>query len=238
MATQPTGCGREYLQPRWGMRNPDASAGLPDEGPLSPAEVLAILGVSRNTLIRWTTTGVLAPFRTPGGHRRYRPADIEALRVKLQQPEVPPELADDLLGISEVARRVGVHPQSVRRWADTGELPAAWQAPSGYRRYRPADVEALQVRKDGPKAASRPPEVVDDLLGQQGWPAWSEYTRKPCGGGLIPGGCRRRGKHRGATAAGAAPTSTSFWPSKPQAHRRPSEPQQILRSLTSAAIRV
>ncbi len=135
------------------MRKPDPTAGLPDEGPLSPAEVLAILGVHRNKLDRWATAGVLASFRTLGGHRRYRPADVEALRVKLQQPQqprLPPELVEvDLLDVAEVARMLGVHPKRVVIWSDTGKLPAVWPTSGGQRRWRRTDVEALRARLQG-----------------------------------------------------------------------------------------
>ena len=148
-----------------GMRNPHPTAGPPD-GVLSPAEVQTALGVDRNTLTRWATTGVIASFRTPGGHRRYRPADVEALRVKLQAPNAsrPPGLVDDLLGPTEVARLIGVHPKHVARLANTGKLPVAMRTPGGHRRFRPADVEALRVKLQDPKG-SLPPEPLAELLG-------------------------------------------------------------------------
>jgi len=43
------------------------------------SETTRLLGVSPNTLRRWSDAGRLACYRSPGGHRRYRRADIEAL---------------------------------------------------------------------------------------------------------------------------------------------------------------
>ncbi len=42
-------------------------------------EAAAELGVSLNTLRRWSDAGKLTCYRSPGGHRRYRRADVEAL---------------------------------------------------------------------------------------------------------------------------------------------------------------
>jgi excisionase family DNA binding protein len=48
---------------------------------LTPREVADILGVSAVTVGRWARTGVLEPsVRTPGGHRRYRRADVLAFQ--------------------------------------------------------------------------------------------------------------------------------------------------------------
>jgi excisionase family DNA binding protein len=43
------------------------------------AEAAAALGVSRNTLRHWSDAGNVRCYRSPGGHRRYRRADIQAL---------------------------------------------------------------------------------------------------------------------------------------------------------------
>jgi excisionase family DNA binding protein len=52
----------------------DAGAGW-----LSMGAASALLGVSTATLRRWSAEGRIATFTTPGGHRRIRPATIEAL---------------------------------------------------------------------------------------------------------------------------------------------------------------
>ena len=49
------------------------------EGWLRLGEAAAELGVSLNTLRRWSDSGKLTCYRSPGGHRRYRRGDVEAL---------------------------------------------------------------------------------------------------------------------------------------------------------------
>lgn len=47
------------------------------------------------------------------------------------------------LSPGEVAALLHVSPKTVTRWEKTGELMPSQRLPSGYRRYDPADVEAL-----------------------------------------------------------------------------------------------
>lgn len=47
--------------------------------PLTPKQVADRFGVSVATVANWEKTGKLAAFRTPGGQRRFRLEDIEAL---------------------------------------------------------------------------------------------------------------------------------------------------------------
>lgn len=44
---------------------------------LNAREAAAYLGVSKNTLYRMEKDGYLIPFRTPGGHRRYKVEMLE-----------------------------------------------------------------------------------------------------------------------------------------------------------------
>ena len=46
------------------------------------------------------------------------------------------------LGITEAAAVLGVHPDTVRTWADENKVPC-WRTPSGHRRFRRADLLAL-----------------------------------------------------------------------------------------------
>lgn len=49
------------------------------ERPLTSAEVATLFGVDAKTVTRWANTGKIPSFRTPGGHRRFRRAEVEAL---------------------------------------------------------------------------------------------------------------------------------------------------------------
>lgn len=46
--------------------------------PLTTGDVAKAFNVSPVTVINWADTGKLPSFRTPGGHRRFRQADIDA----------------------------------------------------------------------------------------------------------------------------------------------------------------
>jgi excisionase family DNA binding protein len=54
---------------------------------------------------------------------------------------------DDLLTTNDVAELAGVSRTTVWRWAEEGLLPAAVTLPSGHRRFRRSDVEALLTPK-------------------------------------------------------------------------------------------
>lgn len=58
------------------------------------------------------------------------------------------------ISTSEAARRLGVHPDTIVRWADAGRL-ACWRTPGGQRRFTPADVDALMAESPSePKGAA------------------------------------------------------------------------------------
>ena len=46
---------------------------------LTPGEVAALFRVDPKTVTRWAAAGRISSIRTPGGHRRYREAEIRAL---------------------------------------------------------------------------------------------------------------------------------------------------------------
>lgn len=57
------------------------------------------------------------------------------------------ELAvNDLLRVSQVAERLGVCPQTLRKWEKVGKIPPAARDFNGHRRYAAADVEVLRAR--------------------------------------------------------------------------------------------
>ena len=49
-------------------------------------------------------------------------------------------MVSEWLSLSEVAEMLGVHPSTVRSWADQGRLPTH-RTEGGHRRFRRADVE-------------------------------------------------------------------------------------------------
>ncbi|MET8334428.1 BldC family transcriptional regulator [Streptosporangium canum] len=48
-------------------------------GLLTAGEVAALFRVDPKTVTRWAKTGRIPSILTPGGHRRYRRVDVEAL---------------------------------------------------------------------------------------------------------------------------------------------------------------
>ena len=56
-----------------------------DERWLSIQAACKLLGVDQSTLRRWSDSGRIPVFRTPGGHRRYREADLQRLLHGVQR---------------------------------------------------------------------------------------------------------------------------------------------------------
>lgn len=52
----------------------------------------------------------------------------------------------ELLNVRESARRLGVHENTIRNWANTGLLIPAWVSPRGHRRYDPAEIERMRLQ--------------------------------------------------------------------------------------------
>ncbi len=63
-------------------------------------------------------------------------------------------MSDDWLSLSEAAELLGVHPSTVRNWANDGRLPVH-RTQGGHRRFRQSEVELWMQsqRVDGPKEA-------------------------------------------------------------------------------------
>jgi excisionase family DNA binding protein len=64
---------------------------------------------------------------------------------------------DELLTPGEVARRFGVDPKTVTRWASAGKL-SPLRTLGGHRRYRASEVDALlerSVRGEAPQHSGR-----------------------------------------------------------------------------------
>lgn len=53
---------------------------------------------------------------------------------------------DEPLSLAQAASRLGVHPTTLRRWADAGHLPVL-VTPGGHRRFRRSDLEAFEDKR-------------------------------------------------------------------------------------------
>lgn len=60
---------------------PESNTGpITPEPDLSMSDVVRRIGVSEGTIRRWERQGRIVAYRSPGGHRRFRAADVERLR--------------------------------------------------------------------------------------------------------------------------------------------------------------
>ena len=58
-----------------------------------------------------------------------------------------------LLNVSEAARRMGIHPHTLRSWADKGLVPVV-RTLTGYRRFDPDDIDRVVAEmREGKLAA-------------------------------------------------------------------------------------
>ena len=112
-------------------------------------EACAFLGVDQSTLRRWSDTGKVPVFRTPGGHRRYAEADLRALvggGPRLQErPRVSRQTLTDrsLSGYEDDYLRVArERPGFAPTARNSGGAPASWPAAR-----RPGD--AIRIGPDG-----------------------------------------------------------------------------------------
>lgn len=51
--------------------------------PLTSGDVAAVFGVTMTTVKRWADKGVLPSFKTVGGHYRFQPDDVAALKAAM-----------------------------------------------------------------------------------------------------------------------------------------------------------
>ncbi len=64
-----------------------------------------------------------------------------------------PQHSSEWLSLRDAAWRLGVHPTTLRRWADTGEIPVML-TPGGHRRFATADVKQFEARRHGLRVLS------------------------------------------------------------------------------------
>jgi excisionase family DNA binding protein len=64
-------------------------------------------------------------------------------------------MTDEVLNLTtgKAAKLVGVHEDTIVRWANEGRLPS-WRTPGGHRRFRRSDVLALLTADEPDRAAS------------------------------------------------------------------------------------
>ena len=58
-----------------------------------------------------------------------------------------------LLNVTEAARRLGIHPHTLRSWADKGLVPVV-RTLTGYRRFDPDDIDRVIAEMRSGKLAA------------------------------------------------------------------------------------
>ena len=93
------------------FRNPPESRRAPASEPdwLTLGQAAKYLGVAQSTIRRWSDTGRVPAFYTPGGHRRYRRMDLDAFLERSGPGGKPKDgptvlVVDDDPGVREVVR--------------------------------------------------------------------------------------------------------------------------------------
>lgn len=72
---------------------------------------------------------------------------VRQIHERIPKPKKPALEFDTLLMTADVARMLGIHVNTVRRWADRGFLKAYAIGPRGDRRFRQRDIESVLVVK-------------------------------------------------------------------------------------------
>jgi excisionase family DNA binding protein len=81
------------------------------------------------------------------------------------------------LSLAEASEVVGVHPTTLRRWADAGSVPCL-RTPGGHRRFRAEDLEAWMEPQQTMALSLRPEILVQSALG---------FTRQEMGEKRVSG---------------------------------------------------
>jgi excisionase family DNA binding protein len=93
----------------------------PDDDLLRPREVAEIFGVRTTTIARWARDGILTALATPGGHRRYRRTEINAILMSVDSSDTQRYEQDAVRlyaqgwSIRRVAEEFGVSYGAMRR---------------------------------------------------------------------------------------------------------------------------
>jgi excisionase family DNA binding protein len=123
-------------EPPPGMQESDES----DE--MTTAEVAEAFRVSRETVSRWGSKGILALSYTKGGRRRYSRKQVRGF---------VPLPGSDTMTVAEVAKEFEVTDNTIGNWTDDGFL-TVFYTPGGQRRY---SREQVRDRKEKAPAGPR-----------------------------------------------------------------------------------
>ena len=147
-------------------------------------EASRLLGVHIGTVREWADAGVLASYRTPGGHRRFTAFDLQNFLKQQQrrhQANHPTSPTENVLGF--VRQELQAHPLSLSAWSQ--HLGA-----------KPNSPERAQQREFGQHLLTcvvnfvEQPDQREYLIAEGGRVA-REYGRALAAGGLSAGNAAR-----------------------------------------------
>src|ERR1700758_3574875 len=72
---------------------------------------------------------------------------------------------DQWLSLREAAEMLGMHPATVRLWADRNEIPSR-RTSGGHRRFRRTDIEARLRQESEPKPNAAAQLLIQSVLGR------------------------------------------------------------------------
>lgn len=72
---------------------------------------------------------------------------------------------NEWLSLGDAAEILGVHPSTVRHWADSGDLPSQ-RTPGGHRRFRRSDLERWAIRRESNIAPAEARLMMQTALGR------------------------------------------------------------------------
>ena len=121
---------------------------LPDRL-LTVSEVANWLRLSPNTVRKLANTGVLKAYRvSERGDRRFSLAAVSEYLTGVPASDAPDHVPERLLNLGEAALRLGIHPATLRKWAELGRLDAYRIGSLGERRFSEHQIEALLSHQD------------------------------------------------------------------------------------------
>lgn len=102
---------------------------------LTADQAAQYLGVSLNSIHRWSNNGMLQCYRTRGGHRRFTLEQLDALDLPAGEVTAP-----------EAARYFGVSPRTILRWVQAGQLEGS-RIPSGNWHFNREQLAAARCKR-------------------------------------------------------------------------------------------
>ena len=90
----------------------------PNQKHCSSKHAAAILGVTTRTIQSWPESGILDPWKTPGGHRRFNLEDVEGLRANLTKEvgDVESESSIRILIIEDDSDLLRLYEMAIEGW--------------------------------------------------------------------------------------------------------------------------